>query len=138
MSNTAVYNPLDSILKLDVMKACNFVSGHSIKAAIEELPGSRKDRLVQYFNLLYCFGLDMFTHGSVSAKASIGVLQGCPLSLFVFCLALSPALSAAASFLPANGVNAYPDDCTLQGLSSAIVRAFQAFTDTAAKAHLYP
>ena len=60
------------------------------------------------------------------------------MSLFVFCLALSPALSAAASFLPANGVNAYADDCTLQGPSSAIVQAFQAFTDTAAKAHLYP
>ena len=65
MGNTVVYNPLDSILRLDVMKACNFVSRHSIKAAIEELPGPRKDRLMQYFNLLYCFGLDMFTHGSV-------------------------------------------------------------------------
>ena len=93
---------------------------------------------MQYLNLLYCFGLDMFTHGSVSAMASCGVLQGCPLSLFFFCLALSPALSAAASFLPANGVNALADDCTLQGLPSAIVQAFQAFTDTAAKAHLYP
>ena len=81
----------------------------------------------------------MFMHGSVSSKASSAVLQGCPLTLFFFCLALSPALSAAASFLPANGVNAYADDCTLQGLSYAIVQAFQAFTDTAAtKAHLYP
>ena len=45
-------NPSDSILKLDVMKARNVVSGHSIKAAIKELPGSRKERLMQYFNLL--------------------------------------------------------------------------------------
>ena len=40
-------NPSDSILKLDVMKARNVVSGHSIKAAIEALTGSRKDRLMQ-------------------------------------------------------------------------------------------
>ena len=42
MGNTAVYNSLDSNLKLDVMKACNFVSGHSIKAAIEDNPVQEK------------------------------------------------------------------------------------------------
>ena len=52
MGNTAVNDPSDSILKLDVMKAFNFVSGHSIKAAMEEHPVQEKTDLC---NILICF-----------------------------------------------------------------------------------
>ena len=52
MGNTAVNDPSDSILKLDVMKACSFVSGHSIKAAIEDNPVQEK---TDSCNILICF-----------------------------------------------------------------------------------
>ena len=52
ISNPAANNRSDSILKLDVMKACNFVRRHSIKAAIEDNPVQEK---TDSCNILICF-----------------------------------------------------------------------------------
>ena len=130
-------DPTDIKALLDLSNAFNSVSRATIRNQLDSILAN--DHPIRaYFNLMYCSPVCAKTRGDAHVLASSGVLQGDPLSPFLFCVALTPILNQAFSVMQEKlgSVIAYIDDIQLHGPPDRVALAISTCRQHAAEAGL--
>ena len=128
-------NPQHFLLKLDIRNAFNTTSRQQLQQLMQDEDMDPRVRL--YFNKVYCRTNRIATRGNVSTTATTGIMQGCPLSPVLFCLAIAPALKKTQEAYPLLNIFAYLDDVKILGPAEDVLGAMKVFDNEIKKLNLH-